>query len=421
MSDVLDELMGIYSTLVVDSKPDYDSSCYLNEFMESRQDNADPVLNVAGNESMEIIKSMINKQHTYIEFLQEEIREKNLLIKMLNFRNANDGNKININDIDECERFQSSKISISSENAGTDAKTLIDEHFKIVDYDETSSLRSTYSLPNDNDIDTTATSISTSLNVSLPEENFGDISSSTSPVGSNAAQISPEQFSWERHSSGFAGRIMDKMGFKKGKGLGKNENGITEPIKVNTSTNATMVPNAKKITGQKRVEENAEERRKKLFIMSSSMLNQMDEQRLSNNKIDVKVRCHGGCTIRCLYSHLPDMFKHKPDYILLHIGSNDCCDKTSDEVLNEFKKLTAFISKELPCSKIIISLPIVRADNSRSTAIQKIFKTKLQRLLHPCLDNSNIGLSHLGKKGLHLNTVGTRMMARNLISLIKQL
>ena len=58
---------------------------------------------------------------------------------MLNFRNANDGNKININDIGECERLQSSKISVSSENAGTDAKTRIDEHFKIVDYDETSS------------------------------------------------------------------------------------------------------------------------------------------------------------------------------------------------------------------------------------------------------------------------------------------
>ena len=68
MSYVLDELMGIYSTLLVDSKPDYDSSCYLNEFMESRRDNADPVLNVTGNsrkyECMEIIKSTINKQHT---------------------------------------------------------------------------------------------------------------------------------------------------------------------------------------------------------------------------------------------------------------------------------------------------------------------------------------------------------------------
>ena len=82
MSDVLDDLMGIYSTLLVDSTPDY-----------------------------EIIKSTINKQHTYIEFLQEKIREKNLLIKMLNFRNANDGDKIDIGLLNE---NQLSEVEITS-------------------------------------------------------------------------------------------------------------------------------------------------------------------------------------------------------------------------------------------------------------------------------------------------------------------
>ena len=39
-------------------------------------------------ESIEIIKSTIEKLHEQIDFLKEELREKNLLIKILNFRNA---------------------------------------------------------------------------------------------------------------------------------------------------------------------------------------------------------------------------------------------------------------------------------------------------------------------------------------------
>ena len=124
-----------------------------------------------------------------------------------------------------------------------------------------------------------------------------------------------------------------------------------------------------------------------------------------------------------MYSHLPEMFDLKPDYLLLHIGSNDCIGmgKTSDDVLQEIRKLAEYISRNLPYCKIILSLPIIRTDNSVATAIQKNLKCKLKRLFYPCLDNSNVGLSHLGKKGLHLNHQGNKLMARNIISLVKRL
>ena len=153
------------------------------------------------------------------------------------------------------------------------------------------------------------------------------------------------------------------------------------------------------------------------------MLNQMDEARLNRGNIKVKVRCHGGCTVRCMYSHLPDMFKHRPDFVLLHIGSNDCAGtgKISDDVLKEITRLAEYISWNLPNTKLILSLPTIRADNSVANAIQQNLKLKLKRLFYPCLDNSNVGLSHLGKKGLHLNNQGTKLMASNIISLVKRL
>ena len=106
------------------------------------------------------------------------------------------------------------------------------------------------------------------------------------------------------------------------------------------------------------------------------MLNQMDEERLSRGNIKVKVRCHGGCTVKCMYSHLPEMFDQKPDFVLLHIGSNDCIGmgKISDVVLQEIRKLAEYISWNLPYAKLILSLPIVRADNSTANAVQKNLK-----------------------------------------------
>ena len=98
----------------------------------------------------------------------------------------------------------------------------------------------------------------------------------------------------------------------------------------------------------------------------------MDEKRLSK-KWDVKVYCHGGCTIMCMYTHLAPVVKLKPEFILLHVGTNHCINKTSDEVLNELNKLTEYVREILPTSKVIISLPTMRTDCNQANQIIKKF------------------------------------------------
>ena len=149
------------------------------------------------------------------------------------------------------------------------------------------------------------------------------------------------------------------------------------------------------------------------------MLNQIGETRLSRI-YDVKIRCHGGCTIKCMYTHLPDMFKLKPDYVILHVGSNDCPNKTSDEILKEITNLMTYIRKRLPACKITYSLPTVRNDSTKAEAIRKNLNVKMISCHNDVLDNSNIRVEHLGKKGLHFNDHGVKLMARNIISLIKR-
>ena len=39
-----------------------------------------------------------------------------------------------------------------------------------------------------------------------------------------------ETFMWEKQSKGFARKTMTKMGYNTGKGLGKAENGIKDPL-----------------------------------------------------------------------------------------------------------------------------------------------------------------------------------------------
>ena len=212
-----------------------------------------------------------------------------------------------------------------------------------------------------------------------------------------------DKFTWEKYSSGVASKILDKMGYS-GKGLGKDEDGILEPV--------TIKPAAARKNSRKR---------KSIFILSDSMLNGLKEKRLSCKNADVKISCHGGCTLKCAYTHIEPILEHKPDIVLVHIGTNDCSEKTSDEVLNDITNFKKHIEQLLPATVVYISLPTIRRDKARANVIIRNLNTKLKRKSFNILDNHNIGEGHLGRKGLHLNSQGVKMMASNIISFIKRL
>ena len=354
--------------------------------------------------SMEIIKAAFDKLSEELEFLREEIREKNLLIKILTFRNANDGNEVSLDLINK-----NTRSTLVETTPATNTNILLNtSNDDMRHYHSTDNISNTDNSPNyvDKKPSKLVNYDETLSDVSEDIEHCND------KVILNSTQVSATKddgvFTWEKHTNGFPSKMLNKMGYK-GTGLGKHENGIRETIIVNESRTLGF--------------ENAKGKNDKLlYIASSSMLNRMDEKRLSTEHLRVKVRSHGGCRIKCMYTHLPEMFKEKPDYVLLHIGSNDCTDKTSDEVLRELINLGDYIKKVLPAAAVIFSLPIVRGDNKRASVIQNNLFLKMKRsLLYASLDNSNITLSDLGKKGLHFNASGNRKMAGNIISLTKRL
>ena len=240
---------------------------------------------------------------------------------------------------------------------------------------------------------------------------------------------------WEKYTSKFGSRMLEKMGYNGG-GLGKSEDGIINPITITRKYGRGAIGSEVRDDNQIQFIDRGLEKlhaapvyvRKtyKVFpwpsnttlITGSSILYGVDETRLKKYK--AKVRVFPGAVIDDMYHYLTPLLKKKPSNIILHIGSNDAPYKTVDEIENDLSKLTDYIQKILPSVKIFLSSPTVRTDNIQANMVLRQLYNKLKDLPNIIL-NENVDISCLGKKGLHLNPKGSGRLAINYISLMKRL
>ena len=83
-----------------------------------------------------------------------------------------------------------------------------------------------------------------------------------------------------------------------------------------------------------------------VLIASVSICGGLDEKRLSKNNT-AKVRCFPGATINNMFYYTKPLLEKKPDYIILHVSTNDAITKTSDIILNELMELKSHIENTL--------------------------------------------------------------------------
>ena len=157
-----------------------------------------------------------------------------------------------------------------------------------------------------------------------------------------------------------------------------------------------------------------------LVIASDSMMNNIDEKRLSRN-INVTLRCFSGAKVEDMKNYINPLLKKCPDYVIIHVATNNCKLETSDAILVKLLNLKTHILSTLPNCKVIISQPTLRVDDGKASLTVTHLIDKLNLLDIDLIDNSNILREHLGNKGLHLNGRGAGRLAMNIISLIKQL
>ena len=100
----------------------------------------------------------------------------------------------------------------------------------------------------------------------------------------------------------------------------------------------------------------------------------------------VKVRYFVGGRTDDMYDYMKPLLRKLPDYIILHIGTNDAVNNTSREILDKILKLKTYIQKELPKCQITISTPIKRHDHGKaSLAISHLCKKFIKILVYQLL------------------------------------
>ena len=78
------------------------------------------------------------------------------------------------------------------------------------------------------------------------------------------------------------------------------------------------------------------------LIVGDSMLAGIDENRLKTGKHKVKVRYFPGARTDDMYDYMKPLLRKLPDYIILHIGTNDALDNTLKEILDKVRKLKMY-------------------------------------------------------------------------------
>ena len=119
------------------------------------------------------------------------------------------------------------------------------------------------------------------------------------------------------------------------------------------------------------------------------MVNGIDEKRLSKKHGNVK-------------ELIIPIIKKQPDYLILHVGTDDAATNTPKQIVDDLLILKQNISKQLPRCRIVLSKPIIRHDKGKANLTIRNVNKHLSALQSECIENDNINSQHLGQKGLHL-------------------
>ena len=121
---------------------------------------------------------------------------------------------------------------------------------------------------------------------------------------------------------------------------------------------------------------------------------------------------------------LPTLHKDQPDVVLLHIGSNDINNQTKDKIDTE--KLTGDI---INIGKSCIDLVVVISSVLPKTNIPltRLIRQVNDSLREQCvlngfgfISNDNISRTHLWKDGIHLEDLGTNILAGNFVDFLNR-
>ena len=156
-------------------------------------------------------------------------------------------------------------------------------------------------------------------------------------------------------------------------------------------------------------------------IIGDSMVSGLKEELGSNKKQQVEVTCCRGATVEDMFDYIKPILKRKPDYVVLHMGTNNAKDMSSRIILDKFLQLRTAVLDSNENSKVVLSLPMARVDDGKARLTISKLNDLLGELDIPIVKNRNITVDHLGSKGLHLNLYEIARFRMNLKASITEL
>ena len=149
------------------------------------------------------------------------------------------------------------------------------------------------------------------------------------------------------------------------------------------------------------------------------MVNGTDEKQQSQKYGKVKVFLFSGARIEDINHYIVPVIKNKPDYLILHAGTNDATKNSSRKIVDDLLMLRTNISKQLPNCRIPPK-PTIGHDHGKANLTIRNVNKHLESLELECIDNNNVNTEYFGQKGLHLNPKGKGRLALNFFKQLRK-
>ena len=172
------------------------------------------------------------------------------------------------------------------------------------------------------------------------------------------------------------------------------------------------------VTKKKKVENYRKIKKKTVLIVGDSMLNGIEESKLSKTR---HIRLHpipGGKTDD-IKENSNDLLHEELQKVIIHAGTNNAMTDTPKEIIEKLISLKHQIESILPKCEVPISNLIMRMDEPKAAKINEEVNRIIKSASINFVENSNMKGKQLGKCDLHLNIQGNKIFARILLNAIR--
>ena len=159
-----------------------------------------------------------------------------------------------------------------------------------------------------------------------------------------------------------------------------------------------------------------------LVIAGDSLIKNVQGWRVSKaTKVKTVVKAFPGASVEDMFDYTNPTVKHRPEEIILHVGTNDLKNSDSRKVAERIVDLGNFIEAESSNTKVTISNLLPRTDdpalNSKANQVNKILRTFANRNDWKIISHPNITGEHLNSSGVHLTLSGTKAFSSDFVML----